>query len=259
MQALIPRVPDRKIITYGFNPQADVRATEVELGPGGARYDIVISDRGGGPAQVIDGVRLPMYGRHNVQNSLAAVLIGHQLGFDADAMRQALLGFKGVKRRFTHTGTAAGITVIDDYGHHPVEIAAVLRAARSATTGQVIAVVQPHRYTRLSESVRGILHLLQRCRHLVIVAEVYAAGETPIEGVNRDALVEGHARRAAIGTSFRCPISAALPNSYSASAHAGDFVVCLGAGNITNWAQALPRQLEALAAGRPLAAGGGGE
>ncbi len=250
VQALIPRVPDRKIITYGFNPQADVRATEVQLGPEGARYDIVISDRSGAPAQVIDGVRLPMYGRHNVQNSLAAVLVGHQLGFDANTMRQALAGFKGVKRRFTHTGTAAGITVIDDYGHHPVEIAAVLRAARSATAGQVIAVVQPHRYTRLSNLFEEFCTCFNDA-DLVIVADVYAAGETPIPGASRDALVEGLRARGHRHV-IPLPDSAALPQLVLASAHAGDFVVCLGAGSITNWANALPRQLEALAAGRPL-------
>ena len=250
VQALIPRVPDRKIVTYGFSPQADVRAIEVTLGPEGARYEVIINDRSGAPALTIADVHLPMYGRHNVQNSLAAVAVGHQLGFEPAAMRQALSGFKGVKRRFTRTGSAAGITVIDDYGHHPVEIAAVLRAARSATAGQVIAVVQPHRYTRLSNLFEEFCTCFNDA-DLVIVADVYPAGETPIPGANRDALVEGlraHGHRHVIPL----PDSAALPQLVLASAHAGDFVVCLGAGNITAWANALPRQLEALAAGKPV-------
>ena len=250
VQALIPRLPDRKIVTYGLNPQADVRATEVELGPEGAKYDVVISDRTGGAATTINGVRLPMFGPHNVQNSLAAVAVGHRLGFDASVMRQALQGFKGVKRRFTRTGASGGVTVIDDYGHHPVEIAAVLRAARSATTGHVIAVVQPHRYTRLANLFEEFCTCFNNA-DMVIVADVYAAGEAPIEGVNKDALVKGliergHRRVIAL------PDPAALPALIRETAHAGDMVVCLGAGSITNWANALPRQLDALAAGQPL-------
>jgi UDP-N-acetylmuramate--alanine ligase len=250
VQALIPRLPDRKIVTYGLNPQADVRATEVELGPDGAKYDIVISDRVGGTARTINGVRLPMFGPHNVQNSLAAVAVGHQLGFDAATMRQALQGFKGVKRRFTRIGAAGGITVIDDYGHHPVEIAAVLRAARSATSGHVIAVVQPHRYTRLANLFEEFCTCFNNA-DAVIVADVYPAGEAPIPGIDKNALVEGliargHRRVIAL------PEPAALPALIRETAHAGDMVVCLGAGSITNWANALPRQLEALAAGQPL-------
>ena len=250
VQALIPRLPDRKIVTYGLNPQADVRATEVELGPEGAKYDVVISDRTGGAATTINGVRLPMFGPHNVQNSLAAVAVGHRLGFDASVMRQALQGFKGVKRRFTRIGASGGVTVIDDYGHHPVEIAAVLRAARSATTGHVIAVVQPHRYTRLANLFEEFCTCFNNA-DMVIVADVYAAGEAPIEGVNKDALVKGliergHRRVIAL------PDPAALPALIRETAHAGDMVVCLGAGSITNWANALPRQLDALAAGQPL-------
>jgi UDP-N-acetylmuramate--alanine ligase len=250
VQALIPRVPDRKIVTYGLNPQADVRATEIELGPDGAKYDIVISDRAGGAARTINGVRLPMFGRHNVQNSLAAAAVGHQLGIDAKVVRQALQGFKGVKRRFTRTGSVGGVTVIDDYGHHPVEIAAVLRAARSAASGHVIAVVQPHRYTRLANLFEEFCTCFNDA-DVVIVADVYAAGEAPIPGIDKDALVQGllargHRRVIAL------PDPGALPGLVRETAHAGDFVVCLGAGSITAWANALPRQLEALAAGHPL-------
>jgi len=250
VQALIPRVLDRKIVTYGLNPQADVRATEIALGREGAHYDIVISDRMGGAARTINGVRLPMFGLHNVQNSLAAVAVAHQLGFDASVMRQALQEFKGVKRRFTRTGAAAGITVIDDYGHHPVEIAAVLRAARSASAGQVIAVVQPHRYTRLANLFEEFCTCFNDA-DLVIVADVYPAGEAPIPGIDRDALVQGlqtHGHRRVVALAD----PALLPALVLDNAHAGDLVVCLGAGSITNWANALPRQLEALATGKPL-------
>ena len=250
VQALIPRLPDRKIVTYGLNPQADVRATEVVLGPEGAQYDIVISDRAGGAARTINGVRLPMFGPHNVQNSLAAVAIGHELGFEAAAMRQALQNFKGVKRRFTRTGVSGGITVIDDYGHHPVEIAAVLRAARSASSGHVIAVVQPHRYTRLANLFEEFCSCFNDA-DVVIVADVYAAGEPPIPGIDRDALVQGLVARGHRNV-IALPNPGALPGLVREIAHAGDMVVCLGAGSITGWANALPKQLDALAAGLPL-------
>jgi len=250
VQALIPRLPDRKIVTYGLNPQADVRATEVVLGPEGAQYDIVISDRAGGAARTINGVRLPMFGPHNVQNSLAAVAIGHELGFEAATMRQALQNFKGVKRRFTRTGVSGGITVIDDYGHHPVEIAAVLRAARSASSGHVIAVVQPHRYTRLANLFEEFCSCFNDA-DVVIVADVYAAGEPPIPGIDRDALVRGLVARGHRNV-IALPNPGALPGLVREIAHAGDMVVCLGAGSITGWANALPKQLDALAAGLPL-------
>jgi len=250
VQALIPKVPDRKIVTYGLNPQADVRAANLVIQPGGASYDIIIADRASGTSRTIEGVKLPMYGQHNVQNSLAAVVVAVQLGFSDDVIRAALGGFEGVKRRFTKTGEANGITVIDDYGHHPVEITAVLRAARSATLGRVVAVVQPHRYSRLQSLFEEFCSCFNDA-DMVIVADVYAAGEQPIPGVNRESLVtglqeRGHRRVLAL------PSAADLPTVVHGIAKPGDLVVCLGAGNITAWAHALPGQLEALSKGQPL-------
>ncbi len=247
VQALIPKVADRKIVTYGLNPQADVRAVNVVIQPGGASYDIVLSDRVAGTTRTIGGVHLPMYGQHNVQNSLAAVVVASQLGFSDAVIRTALATFSGVKRRFTKTGEAGGITVIDDYGHHPVEIAAVLRAARSATHGRVVAVVQPHRYSRLASLFEDFCTCFNDA-DAVIVADVYAAGEAPLPGIDRDALVRGlaqHGHRKVMAL----PAPDQLAALIKAEARSGDLVVCLGAGNITAWAAALPGQLETLLRG----------
>jgi UDP-N-acetylmuramate--alanine ligase len=248
VQALIPKVSDRKIITYGFNPQADVRADNLEIEADGAHYDIIITDRQTGEIRRIDGVHLPMFGQHNVQNSLAAVVVAKELKMTDEVVRKGLSGFSGVKRRFTKTGESNGVVVIDDYGHHPVEIAAVLRAARSATKQKVIAVVQPHRYSRLSNLFEDFCTCFNDA-DLVIVADVYAAGEMPIEGINRDALVEGllaHGHRRAMPL----PSPSDLPALILDLAQPGDFVVCLGAGNITAWANALPAELDLLRGGR---------
>jgi len=246
VQTLIARVPDRKIVTYGFSPQALIRATNVRIGPGGARYDVVITDRVTGKTRIIDDLHLPMYGEHNVQNSLAAVAVAHELGLPNDIVRNALGNFAGVKRRFTKTGEAKGVTVIDDYGHHPVEIAAVLKAARSATTGNVVAVVQPHRYTRLHSLFAEFCTCFNDA-DTVIVADVYAAGEQPIDGVSKDSLVTGlqeHGHRHALPLAE----AKALPELINSIARPGDMVVCLGAGNITQWAHALPGELSKLEA-----------
>jgi UDP-N-acetylmuramate--alanine ligase len=253
VQAMIPRVSDRRIVTYGMSPQAAVRAENVAIGPEGAVYDVVIIDRHQEIERRIERLRLPMYGAHNVQNSLAAIAVAHEMGIEDGVIRKGLGSFAGVKRRFTRTGEAGGIAVIDDYGHHPVEIAAVLRAARSATQGRVIAVVQPHRYTRLKNLFEEFCTCFNDADH-VIVAEVYAAGEAPIEGASRDALVEGlrtHGHRHVTAL----PGPEALPALVHELARPGDLVVCLGAGNITNWANALPEQLRALQANASKGAG----
>ena len=186
-----------------------------------------------------------MMGAHNVQNSLAAIAVANELGIHDNVMRRGLAGFGGVKRRFTKTGEVNGITVIDDYGHHPVEIAAVLRAARAGTKGKVIAVVQPHRYTRLANLFEEFCGCFNDADH-VIVADVYAAGETPIEGVNRDSLVAGpaHARPSPRRAAAR--IRRSWRPWWRELATSGDLVVCLGAGSITNWAHALPEELSKL-------------
>jgi UDP-N-acetylmuramate--alanine ligase len=244
VQAMIPRVSDRRIVTYGMSPQADVRAVDVKIAPNGAHYAIVITDRSGASRTIAD-VRLPMLGAHNVQNSLAAVAVANEMGIDDEVIKRALAGFAGVKRRFTRTGTAHGVGVIDDYGHHPVEIAAVLKAARAACpAGSVVAVVQPHRYTRLSNLFEEFCTCFNDA-DAVIVADVYAAGEQPIEGANRDRLVDGlraHGHRNVI------PLSApaSLAGLVAPLVKSGDLVVCLGAGSITNWAHALPGELERL-------------
>ncbi|MDE2488078.1 MAG: UDP-N-acetylmuramate--L-alanine ligase, partial [Alphaproteobacteria bacterium] len=243
VQAMAARVENRRLVAYGVNPQADVRAENITMGPEGARFDVVIAPREDGTERIPD-LRLPMPGQHNVLNALAAIAVARELGVGADDIRKGLAGFGGVKRRFTTTGVANGVRVIDDYGHHPVEIASVLKAARAVTEGRVIAVVQPHRYTRLRDLFDEFCHAFNDA-DVVIVADVYAAGEAPIEGVGRDALVAalqryGHRRALALAS------PADLPAVIGEEARPGDLVVCLGAGDITSWAYALPDQLQAL-------------
>ncbi len=244
VQALIPRVSDRRVVTYGFSPQADVRCVDMTAVDAGMRFRVEITDRRNDERHVIDDLLLPMHGRHNVQNALVVVAIGHELDFGDEVIRNALGGFGGVKRRFTRTGEAGGIAVIDDYGHHPVEILAVLDAARHATSGKVIAVVQPHRYTRL----RDLFEEFCACFNdadAVIVADVYPAGEEPIEGADRDALAAGLVERGHRHVSvLESPED--LARQVLDVASDGDLVVCLGAGNITQWANALPENMTTL-------------
>jgi UDP-N-acetylmuramate--alanine ligase len=247
VQALIPRVADRRLVTYGTGVNADVRATNLKLDRNGADFDVLIQQRATNLSRTIEGVRLPMFGQHNVLNALAAIAVAQEMGLPDETIRGALAGFAGVKRRFTKTGEAHGITVIDDYGHHPVEIAAVLRAARQAYggTGKVIAVMQPHRYTRLA-SLRDEFATCFADADSVIIADVYAAGEAPIEGVNRDMLA-GLVRRAVNREVLSLESPGDLPGLIWRIARPGDVVVCLGAGNITAWAHALPGQIQQLA------------
>ncbi|MFL5266748.1 MAG: UDP-N-acetylmuramate--L-alanine ligase [Stellaceae bacterium] len=243
VQGMIPKLSDRRVLTYGFSPQADIRAVDVRLGADGARYDIVVSDTLADRGRTIPDLFLPMFGRHNVQNSLAVATVAEAMALGDDALRTALYNFKGVKRRFTKTGEWNGVAVIDDYGHHPVEIAAVLKAARAIVDGKVIAVVQPHRYTRVAHLFDGFCTCFNDA-DVVLVADIYAAGEAPIEGVSRDALVAGlieHGHRNA--RSLVDPSD--LPGILSELARPGDMVVCLGAGSITGWANALPGELAA--------------
>jgi UDP-N-acetylmuramate--alanine ligase len=246
VQALSARVENRRLIPYGTSPQAEVRCTNIEFGPEGACFDVIFQPSGVEPV-TWEKLKLPMTGNHNVSNATAAIAVARELGVSEDAIRAGLAGFGGVKRRFTTTGvTTTGVRVIDDYGHHPVEIAAVLRAARQVSQGRVIAVVQPHRYTRL----RDLMTEFATCFNdadTVIVADVYSAGEAPIEGVDKQHLVEalhrfGHRSVMALGS------PAELASVVAVEAKPGDLVVCLGAGDITQWAYALPGQLEALTA-----------
>ncbi len=244
VQGMIPRLSDRRVLTYGFSPQADIRAVDLRLGRDGARFDAVISDALSDRARTVPELFLPMFGQHNVQNSLAAVAVAEALGLGDDALRVALCNFAGVKRRFTKTGEWNAVTVIDDYGHHPVEIAAVLKAARAIVEGKVIAVVQPHRFTRVSHLFEGFCTCFNDA-DIVFVADIYAAGEAPIEGVTREAVVAGlieHGHRnvrALADPSDLAPL-------VSEVARPGDMVVCLGAGSITNWANSLPGELARL-------------
>ncbi|MCC7268711.1 MAG: UDP-N-acetylmuramate--L-alanine ligase [Caulobacteraceae bacterium] len=245
VRALSARIENRRLVTYGTNPQAEVRVDNIVMGPDGAVFDVLISPLEGGRI-TLEGLKLPMAGHHNVLNAVAAIGVARELGVTDRAIRQGLARFGGVKRRFTTVGVANGVRVIDDYGHHPVEIASVLRAARAVTQGRVIAVVQPHRYSRLHELFDEFCGCFADA-DTVIVSDVYAAGEAPIEGADRDGLIAGlrrHGHRRAIP--LESP--AALPDLIRQEAQPGDLVVCLGAGDITAWAYALPGQLEALAA-----------
>ena len=244
VQAMIARLSDRRLVTYGFSPQAEVRADNAVSDMDGVRFDAVIAGRDGKPRRTLKGLRLPMLGDHNVQNALAAVAIAAEMGIDDDILRRALAGFEGVKRRFTRIGEVDGVVVIDDYGHHPVEIAAVLKAARGAAEGQVVAVVQPHRYTRLRDLFEDFCTCFNDA-DAVIVADVYPAGEAPIEGIDQAALVDGlrlHGHRQVL------PLERPedLAGMVAGLTHPGDMVVCLGAGNITAWANALPGELARL-------------
>ena len=244
VQAMIPRVSDRRIITYGFSPQADVRGENVSSGDGGTTFDVVISNRKTGETRHIQGLKLAMYGLHNVLNALSAVAIASEMGLSDAVLNRAFSEFKGVKRRFTQTGVVDGTTIIDDYGHHPVEIAAVLKAARQVTKERVIAVVQPHRYSRLRDLFEDFCTCFNDA-DAVIVADVYAAGETPIEGIDRDAFVAG-LRERGHRTVIALDGPDALAGTIDGMIGEGDFVVCLGAGSISAWANALPDQLRAL-------------
>ena len=243
VQAMIPRV-DRRVVTYGFSPQADVRADRMVANTLGATFEVEVTDRFRNRSRRLGPYRLPMLGQHNVQNALAAIAVGVEMEIDDQTLRHAFMTFKGVKRRFTRTGDSGGIVVIDDYGHHPVEIAAVLKAARQAGARDVIAVVQPHRYSRLASLFTEFCTCMNDAG-TVIISDVYAAGEAPIPGINRDALVDG-LRASGHRSVVALPGPEHLAEMVHAIAKSGDFVICLGAGTITNWAQALPAQLAAL-------------
>jgi len=235
VQALVGRIHDRRVITYGFNPQADVRIVNLTYKQGVAHFDIALQAEGG----MIAGASLPMPGDHNVSNALAAVAVSRHLGVSHAQIKSALTNFGGVNRRFTRVGEVDGVTIIDDYAHHPVEISAVLSAARQATEGRVIAVHQPHRYTRLDSLFEEFCSCFNNA-DVVAITDVFEAGESPIEGADRDALVaglkaHGHKRPLAIGG------EADLPGLFAAEAQPGDLFVCMGAGTISAWAHGLAK------------------
>ena len=238
VQALVGKITDRRVVTYGFNAQADVRAINLTYKSGIAHFDIALQSED----RVIEGCTLPMPGDHNVSNALSAVAVARHLGMKLDEIRTALHEFKGVNRRFTKVGEVGGVTIIDDYGHHPVEIAAVLKAARQSTEGRVIAVHQPHRYSRLHSLFDDFCACFNDA-DVVAIAEVFAAGEDPIDGAGRDDLVAGlirHGHRHA-----RAIVSEDdLERLVREQAKPGDMVVCLGAGTISTWANGLPERLK---------------
>ncbi len=244
VQSLVSRINDRRVVTYGFNPQADVRAEDLRLEPGGSRFDVVFRGLDGEEDRWPD-LFLPMAGKHNVQNVLSAIAVSRELGLDVEKVRAGLASFGGVKRRFTNVGEWNGVNVIDDYGHHPVEISAVLQAARQVvssgeTGGKVHAVMQPHRYSRL----RDLFEDFSTCFNdadRVYITDVYAAGEEPIEGVSAPSLAESlrsHGHRDVALTS-----KATLAKDLHPHLEPGDLIVCLGAGDITYWAADLPEDL----------------
>ena len=241
VQALVGRITDRRVVTFGFNAQADVRAVNLRYERGVAHFDIALQGEG----SVIEGCTLPMPGDHNVSNALSAVAVARHLGMKKAEIREALAAFGGVNRRFTKVGEVmGGVPVIDDYGHHPVEIAAVLKAARQAIgeQGRVIAVHQPHRYTRLHSLFEDFCACFNEA-DIVGIAEVFAAGEEPIAGASRDDLVAGliaHGHRHARAIDSEDDLSDMVRDA----ARPGDIVVCLGAGTISTWANNLPKRLE---------------
>ncbi len=237
VQALVGRLGDRRVVTYGFNRQADVRADNLRYDDGKAFFDVYLQNED----KMIEGMVLPMPGDHNVSNALAAIAVSRHLGMKVDEIREALKNFGGVNRRFTRVGEVNGVTIIDDYAHHPVEITAVLSAAKQATKGRVIAVHQPHRYSRLSDLFEEFCSCFNDA-DVVGITDIYAAGEDPIEGADRDSLVAGltaHGHRQAVAVADE----AALQQFVGEHCGPGDLLVCLGAGTISAWANNLPKVL----------------
>ena len=237
VQSLVGKISDRRIITYGFNPQADIRAMNLKYKTGVAYFDVVLQAE----RKIIENCRLPMPGAHNVSNAVAAVAVARHLGMNFSEIRDALANFKGVNRRFTKVGEVNGVSIIDDYGHHPVEIAAVLKAARQVCDGRILAVHQPHRYSRLHSLFDDFCSCFNDA-DVVAIAEIFSAGEDPIEGATRDGLVTGlvrHGHRQALAIESEKDLESLVREQMGP----GDIVVCLGAGSISAWANTLFQRL----------------
>jgi len=242
VQAMVGQIKDRRIITYGFSPQADVRAFNVSFSEGASHFDVAFRDRQRKTETSLAGLSLPMPGEHNVENMLAAIVVAHELGVDFKAIRNAVVNFQGVGRRFTRVGEWKSTAIIDDYGHHPVEISAVLRATRQAFSGPIIAIVQPHRYTRLQSLFEQFCTCLNDA-DVAVIAPVYPAGESPIKGIDRDVLIEGiraHGHKKVLGIRGPDDLAAAL----TPIVKPGGAIVFLGAGSITQWAAGAQSALE---------------
>jgi UDP-N-acetylmuramate--alanine ligase len=244
VQAMVGRITDRRIVTYGLSPQADARAVNVSYSQGASHFDVVFTDRRKGSETRLSGLSLPMPGDHNVQNSLAAIVVARELGVADDVIRKALAGFKGVGRRFSKLGEWKGTAIIDDYAHNPFKIAAALRAARQAYSGPVVAVVQPHRYSRLRDTFEQFAKCLNDA-DVAVIAPIYAAGEQPIEGISRDSYAEAlraHGHRNVITIEGENDLAATVAPHLKA----GGVVIGLGAGSITGWMHNLEKKLEGL-------------
>jgi UDP-N-acetylmuramate--alanine ligase len=244
VQAMVGRITDRRIITYGLSPQADARAVNVSYSEGASHFDVVFTDRRKGSETRLSGLSLPMPGDHNVQNSLAAIVVARELGVADDVIRKALAGFKGVGRRFSKLGEWRGAAIIDDYAHNPFKIAAALRAARQAYSGPVVAIVQPHRYTRLRDTFEQFAKCLNDA-DVAVIAPIYAAGEQPIEGITRDSYAEAlraHGHRNVVVIEGENDLAATVAPHLKA----GGVVIGLGAGSITGWMHNLQKKLEDL-------------
>jgi UDP-N-acetylmuramate--alanine ligase len=244
VQAMVGRIVDRRLVTYGMSPQAEVRAVNVSFSEGASHYDVVFTDRLKGTEARLDNLVLPMPGEHNVQNSLAALAVARELGVPDATIRRALGAFNGVNRRFTKVGEWNGAAIIDDYAHNPFKIAAALKAARQAYAGPIVAVVQPHRFTRLRDTFEQFAKCLNDA-DTAVIAPVYPAGEQPIAGFDRDSFAEalrahGHRNVQTIDG------EAALAAAVAPFAKPGGAIVCLGAGSITHWAHGLQAALEKL-------------
>ena len=232
VQALVGRITDRRVTTYGFNAQADVRVVDLSYAQGTAYFDVALRD-----GSMIEGCTLPMPGDHNVSNALASVAVALHLGMSGDAIRAGLHSFKGVNRRFTKVAELDGVTIIDDYAHHPVEIAAALKAARQSHSGRIMAIHQPHRYSRLHDLFDDFCTCFNDA-DVVGITDIFAAGEAPIAGADRDSLViglTGHGHRNAMAVADEAALKAFLTEH----CEPGDMLICLGAGSISAWAHGL--------------------
>lgn len=244
VQAQVAKITDRRVVTYGENPQAEIRFCDVEPIGASSKFSIERRDRRSGEVERIDDLVLPMPGRYNISNATAAIAIALELGVSADAIREGISSFGGVRRRFTHTGSWNGVEIYDDYAHHPVEISSVLSAARQASSGKVIAVKQPHRYTRLESLFGDFCACFNDADH-VLIAPVYEAGEKPIEGINASTLAEG-LRSGGHRSAVAIEGPEVIAQKIAEIAEPGDYVIFLGAGSVSQWAHALPGELEKL-------------
>ena len=248
VREMIPHIKDRRVITYGFRKGAHIRATNVRVEGLGICFDVAISKSQAellGVSPAIKNIHLPMVGVHNVSNALASIAVGLGMKLSPESIRNGLSNFKGVCRRFTQTGAYSGANIFDDYAHHPEEIKVALKAAKTIAKGKVIAVKQPHRFSRLQELFGDFCACFEDA-DLLFMAPIYTAGEKPIPGITRDSLVEGIREINKQTDVQTIDDESELPLAIKKTINPGDVVIFLGAGSVSNWARALPEQLENL-------------